>query len=615
MSERNHYLFLYSIGPVQSFIASARKAQDLWSGSYLLSHLVQKGMENLEAKLTSLGYERIFPGGINPAATSINMALYPNRFLYHFSGVELDVLFIKELGRDLTESIEKEFARIVKSGVQSFSITDIDDFSDRHIKDFLETYWVAIPYDPYGNYSEQYAAIETALAGRKNIKQFDQPEPEMSLKCSMCGEREALHPSGITKIKDVKVFWNQIAQSDKRFKKNEYLCCICLGKRFTPSYFRSATGPIPFPSTADVASASFKSAILLNAFTEYKTFVDSVSKIPDTPPGCDLPKNQALKAPAIDGQLLYQEYLKDQCQNLSDEHKRLIQNSYHAVRKIIDNKKPSGYFAALVMDGDEMGEKIRSVTAIDEHQKISATLAEFAANEAKDIIEDTYLGKLIYSGGDDVLALISVDDILPAMDALRMAFEKKFKDHGKFSVSCGVCISHYKNPFSVTLQTARDMEKLAKSDKILLNGRNAFAIKVLSHSGNHKLAACNWEVSYASTHGIIYYMIQLKELLQKKIISNNFIYTLKNEFAPVTDNQGRITNGALIKIELHRLMLRAVDSKKLVQFLNRNDLKKSDYINNLAAALYSSFQNMDYNLDNFLSLLEVTNIIGREALL
>ena len=35
----SNYLFLYTIGPVQSFIAQARKTQDLWCGSTLLSEL------------------------------------------------------------------------------------------------------------------------------------------------------------------------------------------------------------------------------------------------------------------------------------------------------------------------------------------------------------------------------------------------------------------------------------------------------------------------------------------------------------------------------------------------------------------------------------------------
>ncbi len=41
------YLFLFSIGPVQSFIAQARKPQDFAAGSQILSELVDLAMQGL----------------------------------------------------------------------------------------------------------------------------------------------------------------------------------------------------------------------------------------------------------------------------------------------------------------------------------------------------------------------------------------------------------------------------------------------------------------------------------------------------------------------------------------------------------------------------------------
>lgn len=42
---------LFTIGPVQSFISTARKTQDLWAGSYILSYLTYKCLEPLIDKL------------------------------------------------------------------------------------------------------------------------------------------------------------------------------------------------------------------------------------------------------------------------------------------------------------------------------------------------------------------------------------------------------------------------------------------------------------------------------------------------------------------------------------------------------------------------------------
>src|SRR5713226_6599061 len=41
------YLFLVSIGPVQAFIASARRTRDLWFGSWLLSELSKAAAQEI----------------------------------------------------------------------------------------------------------------------------------------------------------------------------------------------------------------------------------------------------------------------------------------------------------------------------------------------------------------------------------------------------------------------------------------------------------------------------------------------------------------------------------------------------------------------------------------
>ncbi|MBN1224821.1 MAG: hypothetical protein JXB23_16355, partial [Candidatus Aminicenantes bacterium] len=214
MPDETKHLFLYTIGPVQSFIAAARKTQDLWAGSYLLSHLVQAGLSRLNEKAPSS--ETIFPVDMSHAGP-VNMALMPNRFQVCIEGMDEDG--IKALGKTLTETIEKEFADIVRFGISRLSeIDEVADFSKRQIKDFLETFWVAVPYSDSADYEGQYAAIESALAGRKNLRLFEQPEPEASLKCSLCGEREAMHPSQISRVSAVKDFWRRTAEKNKENK-------------------------------------------------------------------------------------------------------------------------------------------------------------------------------------------------------------------------------------------------------------------------------------------------------------------------------------------------------------------------------------------------------------
>ena len=55
------YLLAIAIGPVQDFIASARRTRDLWFGSYLLSEVSKAVARDLKAKNATL----IFPAPLN----------------------------------------------------------------------------------------------------------------------------------------------------------------------------------------------------------------------------------------------------------------------------------------------------------------------------------------------------------------------------------------------------------------------------------------------------------------------------------------------------------------------------------------------------------------------
>ena len=47
VSSSNNTLLLFSIGPVQDFIAAARTTRDLWSGSYLISYLIGQALAKI----------------------------------------------------------------------------------------------------------------------------------------------------------------------------------------------------------------------------------------------------------------------------------------------------------------------------------------------------------------------------------------------------------------------------------------------------------------------------------------------------------------------------------------------------------------------------------------
>ena len=50
-------MLMFTVGPVQSFIEAARKTEDLWMGSYILSYLIATAMEKIQGD----GVEIIYP--------------------------------------------------------------------------------------------------------------------------------------------------------------------------------------------------------------------------------------------------------------------------------------------------------------------------------------------------------------------------------------------------------------------------------------------------------------------------------------------------------------------------------------------------------------------------
>ncbi len=113
-------------------------------------------------------------------------------------------------------------------------------------------------------------------------------------------------------------------------------------------------------------------------------------------------------------------------------------------------RRPSRYFAVVAMDGDKMSDWVAGFRApsfplmfhpdvqdqVDSalhfctrplgaatHLAMSTALKNFAIDLARWVVEEQHLGKLIYAGGDDVLAFVPVRDLLPVMRKLRLLFQ------------------------------------------------------------------------------------------------------------------------------------------------------------------------------------------------
>jgi CRISPR-associated protein Cmr2 len=238
----------------------------------------------------------------------------------------------------------------------------------------------------------------------------------------------------------------------------------------------------------------------------------------------------------------------------------LIRRSLASGREARQTARIETYYALLMMDGDEMGawlsgnkdyasyrdcfhptvrrgfdqraaenglleqygRQSRAVSP-NRHLAISAALNDFALHAVPEVIERQHAGRVIYAGGDDVLAMLPVADLLPAMQRLRQAYsghsplssdldwrqarheEKLVVKDGfgllggrlpkllrllgeKATASCGAVIAHHQAPLAAVLRELRTAEQRAKSD----GGRDAWSLALIKRSGGTVHLTAKW---------------------------------------------------------------------------------------------------------------------------
>ena len=254
--------------------------------------------------------------------------------------------------------------------------------------------------------------------------------------------------------------------------------------------------------------------------------------------------------------------------------------------------EPGRYYAAIALDADNMGEKIRLAKNREDHEEYSNLLIQYM-EDARQIVERDYLGKLTYAGGDDILALANLKDLLPMLRELR----EKFPDFT--TASAGVCIAHNKLPLGDVLQQARRLEQAAKRE----SGRDALGIVLYKHSGNISQMVTKWK------HGgldVLAIGEELVKLLHDDEVSKRFVYTFRDMVAKLIGDDGNLIMGlppTLVEEEFKRLIERAYKAKGQ-RLEDASQRVISDVI-----GLWPSIR----PFTNFLGFLEVINFIARQA--
>jgi CRISPR-associated protein Cmr2 len=478
------HLLLVSLGPVQDFIAQARRSRDLWFGSHLLSELSRA----TAAQLAGDGAQLIFPAldKGNPELASCDAPTrggeappisIANKILAEVPD-GIDPRSCAEAARAAARERWRGIARDVFSGRGKPVIAaGIDDVWNEQVQDTLEFYAVWAPLA--GDYRAARQAVEQALAGRKNLREFRpwRHDRAGAPKSSLDGARVSV----------LGAHRNSADFRRPRISEGEQLDAIGLIKR-------AGLEPEQFVPLVNVAAGEWLSRASIGGSEELAAVRTACAERgipaihrPDLPVTDPLPFDASVlypsRWPALFKELSRPEASAEAARQWGEKH----------VRPLLKRMKgePPAYIAVLAADGDHMGWAIDGLGTAEENRNFSRALACFPA-EAGKIVEHEHQGSLIYAGGDDVLAFLPVATAPDCAAALAAAFRDLIaraaaKDVPTLSV--GIAVGHVIEPMSILLGLARQAERAAKDDA----QRNALAIIVDKRSGGQRRLALKWE--------------------------------------------------------------------------------------------------------------------------
>lgn len=615
----NNYLYLFSIGPVQSFISQARKTQDLYAGSLILSELTKTA-------IAEVGRDKIiFPYAKMSDVEWQKVKSMPNRFVAEYTTDDPNGL--KAIGENIQSKVEEQWRNIAKGIFNKYKDKPYSIF-EKQIENHLDINWLFYPIGD--NYAASYQEAESLLNSVKNVRIFNQ-NAEKGRKCSIDGERNVkFYRLGDDEKNKSNVISNKLfldnengVQIFEAYTESIPLSILAKGEGLSAvSFVKRAYDKGNFPSTAEIALMNNKHNItdekiksllacyeqLFNKENLAKTCIKLFSDNQITEANFN-PSEQEHWNDDFDYQRLYEENITDK-DFPNPLQRRLVKNVFAKLQPYFKQK----YYAILVFDGDKMGEIIGGGFLMDKtilktfQSRVSELLLAFAQKNA-------YLkapeGKTVYAGGDDFLGFVNLDYLFEVIQRLRDSFEKEinqvlknefrtsFDKEFDFTFSAGIAIAHYKTPLSIVLKKARDMEKSAKEDA----GRNAFGMAVLKHSGESHEACLKW----AELH----LLIDLWKNLSKKNYSNKFITTLQREFSFFKQDATNETidffknpsyGRQILKSEIGRLVNRAKSSEVKA--------KEADAFTNTVFDIFDNDANKDFN--NFSEILNIVEFMKRK---
>ena len=434
------------------------------------------------------------------------------------------------------------------------------------------TFWSP---NPGTLYPAVFDLAERSLAAAKASRSFEQL-PQNGWRCSLTGDSEWLttDPAQLQKSyrQQKDTLWAKVHHAKKSWaKQGEHLGGLAALKRLWPTVFAEQVGKATgksvgrfVVSTHTMALASHLEQWLGQQAPANHRFSDACQQ--HEPEPVALPRrlmrqfahqpNHLEDAKVLPGLL---EAARD-----SDDETAYTQAT-QVLRDTLRVDKLETYYSLLMMDGDRMGAILSGDTATNSaipyaqsfhpkvqsgfnkqaernaklkaygeqpraispnrHLAISGALNDFSQTVVRHVVEEEHLGRVLYAGGDDVLAMLPTADLLHTMQRLRHAYsgcapQDAQTDWGmvhniqgdvhrqlvlnkgfawlngrlmrmmgeRATASTGAIVAHHQAPLGAVLQELRAAEKRAKNE----GGRDAFSITIVKRSGGALYLTEKW---------------------------------------------------------------------------------------------------------------------------
>ncbi|MDR0673937.1 MAG: type III-B CRISPR-associated protein Cas10/Cmr2, partial [Zoogloeaceae bacterium] len=452
--------------------------------------------------------------------------------------------------------------------------------------------------NPGALYPAIHELAERALAAAKSARVFAQTQQE-GWRCSLTGDAEWLTTDREQLEKSYRqqtdTLWAKIAANKPSWaKKGEYLSALPAIKRLWPTLFKEEVGKAMNPRDDGTALDIGRFVVSTHTMAlahQLDAWLES-GGLTETGLAAQL---EGAESVALPRRLLQRHWpnpaalkdakrlpgLLDKADEDNDETMR--RNAERLIKKTLGVDNLETYYALIMMDGDHMGailsgddknqitylesfhpqvqrgfsqhagtqpeirkygEQKRPVSP-NRHLAISGALNDFSQTVVRHVIEYEHLGRVLYAGGDDVLAMLPVADLLSAMRRLRQAYsgacpEDDEIDRGhtaekntllckngfawlngrlmrmmgeKATASCGAVIAHHQAPLSAVMRELRKAEKRAKTE----GGRDAFSITVIKRSGGALRLTEKWGEAIITLE-------KLKDFLRTEDVSRRAVY-------------------------------------------------------------------------------------------